>query len=271
MSAFQLAKRRRRNTPFVAAASSTHARPLPPKPQEATPFSDDNSDDDHDDGNHSDADGASARATTSTPIARRVTSVSASPSLISKQKPHAPTVAVDGKATTSRTSQIGRLVERRRAVEAHVSANSHPQLSDGTKTRNEDVVFRAHLSQCADDANAHGYDSTPVDGFGESMLRAMGWSGPSSSLTSSVKGGTKDSEKDQPLVARPDRLGLGAKLAPGAPPPPPTRKRTRLQLPRQPPPPSQLPPISHTTVENDASKGVVATSDAQMTARSSPL
>lgn len=110
------------------------------------------------------------------------------------------------KATRSKTSQIARLVERRK--EAHVSSSIN-------RDQRDNVLFQYDLSKCPDGADVAVYEERPVDGFGEMMLKAMGWSGKKSA-----------EEKYNAPVPRPSRLGLGAKLGSQKKPPPTRRPRS---------------------------------------------
>lgn len=135
-----------------------------------------------------------------------------SPKKTSSAINHASDVVSEARNNIARKgSQIARLLQRRRNSDALMTAEPSPHHRD-------DALFRAQLQQCADNATLSAYHSKPVEGFGESMLRAMGWTGPVD-LTS----------PDDDLVPRPDRLGLGAKLTNGAPPPP-SRKRRRISV-----------------------------------------
>lgn len=120
-------------------------------------------------------------------------------------------------------------------MQRHRDAQQAAQPDDRHVARNPDeAFFKAQVRQCADDATTESYRATPVLGFGESLLRNMGWDGAVDPVPSAVP--------DDTIVPRPDRLGLGAKLVSGAPPPP-TRKRKRIDLSAHPlhinPPPSE--------------------------------
>ncbi|PXF48415.1 hypothetical protein BWQ96_01875 [Gracilariopsis chorda] len=108
--------------------------------------------------------------------------------------------------TRPKTSQIARLVERRKEAQLSSSTN---------RDQRDNVLFQYDLSKCAEGADGAGYDQRPVDGFGEMMLKAMGWSGKKSA-----------EEKHKAPVPRPSRLGLGAKLDNQKKPPPTKRLRS---------------------------------------------
>lgn len=199
---------------------ATHTEPAKEKASQQAPRNavsslfNNNDDDDDDDDNDKVANGefdGEKRSLTTRKKKTKVTiitstgssaSSSRTPSTSSKA---APTV----KSSSTEESQIARLLKRRKDA--------------GIEDAGEDGLFRGQLAQCADDTDLHMYHSTPVEGFGEAMLRSMGWTGPA--VGSSEK--TKDDGVD--LTPRPDRLGLGAKLsADGSHPPPPSRKRLRI-------------------------------------------
>lgn len=246
MSAFQLAqKRNRARVARRNSFSSDFTLELKPvnKLDKAAPFSDDPSDDE-----------------TSSKKTVRVTSVAATPakstSLPGTAKKHTRCPLTSGETVASKNtiqttkpsarqkgSQIARLLQRRRALDATMSADiatTTTMTSSHPSTQREDALFRAQLLNCADDASLDAYRSTPVDGFGAAMLRAMGWTGPAE----------QTAPDDDPVAPRPDRLGLGAKLTDGALPPP-SRKRRRLVL-----------AAEDTTPVNQDVRGVVASSDA---------
>lgn len=103
-----------------------------------------------------------------------------------------------------KASQIARLVERRRIAERELEIKFEGEVRDET-------LFRYDVDKCPEHVDVVQYEQTPVDGFGETMLRAMGW-----------KGKLTDGKGEGPKL-RPARLGLGAKLGG---PPPPSRKAT---------------------------------------------
>lgn len=90
-------------------------------------------------------------------------------------------------------SQIARLITRRRDIETHAGAEG--------AAGNEDAVYRFDMDRCPEPARLDDYSRVPIDGFGESMLRSMGWKG-------NVK---KDAGDDGAPTPRYHRLGLGAK------------------------------------------------------------
>ena len=82
--------------------------------------------------------------------------------------------------------------------------NVAPELLNIT---NDADRFKYDVSSRAEDLNVRSeiYDSIPVGQFGAALLRGMGWAGPE-----------KDDgkKKDEKLVAREQRLGLGAQAKP---------------------------------------------------------
>lgn len=106
----------------------------------------------------------------------------------SKPKPAKEKIALDPPIVKTKSgkkeSQISRLLARRE--DALLEANGE---------KGDEALFKHDLSLCGENA---AY-SRPVDGFGEMMLRSMGWDGK------------KDTSEDAKLVPRPSRLGLGAK------------------------------------------------------------
>lgn len=270
MSAFILAKRRKRSTfsfgskPLTTAPTESlpsespgHESSKPASKQNL--FSDDRSDDE-DDASATKKYTRTRRLVTSvSSVSEGVVTLSAnekssSPHL-SSQGPRSGTlsrnsVARTHQSSTDKPSQIGRMLEKRReATQMMMSLsnpapspplahdNSSPEIDSETKfsqgRSSDEALFRVQLEQCAEDARADAYDAMPVSGFGEAMLRAMGWTGPSHELaTASVDKGSSPAFSDLPKP-RPDRLGLGAKLTSGALPPPSSRKRKRVVLLKQ--------------------------------------
>ena len=100
-----------------------------------------------------------------------------------KLQPKPDVIAKRKKGT--KDSQISRLVARRNLAMQQTSTSSNP----------DQAVFSHDLSLCGEQTT---YD-TPIDAFGELMLKKMGWNGK------------RDTKKDAKLVPRPSRLGLGAK------------------------------------------------------------
>lgn len=298
MSAFVLAKRRKRSTfsfeskPLTTTPTENLASESPdhesPKPaSKPNLFSDDRSDDEDD-----------ASATKNYTRTRRlVTSVSSvsegvitlspnekSPSPHpSSQGPRSNALSTNSVAkarqsSADKPSQIGRMLEKRREATQMMMSPSNPAPSPPLAHENsspgivsetnssqgrshDEALFRVQLEQCAEDARADAYDAMPVSGFGEAMLRAMGWTGPSHELAiASVDKDSSPASSDLPKP-RPDRLGLGAKLTSGALPPPSSRKRKRVVLskqnthnnrkpPRHPATPSHTTGTSHTSDDN---------------------
>lgn len=138
---------------------------------------------------------------TSTTTPNRVTTI--------KQEKFEGTVLKEDVKSVEKGSQIARLVERRRTAERELELGLNGEATDET-------LFRYDVDKCPEHAGVVQYEQTPVDGFGEAMLRAMGW-----------RGKLADGRGDG-LKLRPARLGLGAKLG-GSPPPlrKDTRKRER--------------------------------------------
>lgn len=289
MSAFTLAKRRKKvnfslapskqaSTPTLNANSvaKTNVTFEPRK----TPFSDDHSDEDDD------------SLATEKRIVRRVTSISTSdvrdnpnPSL-KRENVSSSVTSSQGSRTdtflnkvhqsqsllnaTKKSSQIGRMLEKRRGIERLMLSKASvleqnestdsatpaqaPQVasSSGHKRIDDDTLFHLQLEQCANDARSEMYNATPVSGFGEAMLKAMGWKGSTNDLTFSNSNSGDRETADLPKP-RPDRLGLGAKLAFNAPPLPPARKRRRISIPQN--------PQSVTNAERDQSRGITISTD----------
>ncbi|CAN8069245.1 unnamed protein product [Agarophyton chilense] len=92
-----------------------------------------------------------------------------------------------------KTSQIASMIERRK--EAAI-------VSTIPREEKDNALFKYEVANCPDEADTYLYKQRPVDGFGEMMLRSMGWSGKE-----------RLQEKYEPPVARPNRLGLGAKIS----------------------------------------------------------
>lgn len=202
MTAFYLAQVRKR---ALRARQNLSSAPMPKNPHEqSNPFGDHTSDDDDE-----------------PPVTQPITTVSAAAT--SQTPPPAPTkqtpTPVDNQPPTTRPgakqSQVARLLQRHQDIRHSLVDHAFSPAS------REDLVFRAHVQECADDAQPHAYVDTPVEGFGENLLRDMGWSGPSPDATP---------PEDEPVAPRPQRLGLGASLVEGGDPPPPTRKRRRVDL-----------------------------------------
>lgn len=96
-----------------------------------------------------------------------------------------------------KSSQIQRLVTRRRDAQQKLGTSGEP-VSD-------EIMFRYDVGNCAEQVDSATYKATPVEGFGASMLRAMGWKG---NVTEKAENGEYTSGSKLP---RPLRLGLGAK------------------------------------------------------------
>lgn len=64
------------------------------------------------------------------------------------------------------SSQLARLVERRQAIAA--------------QNLDEDGAYRADVAQCPEAGTEEDYARVPVESFGESMLKRMGWDGKAS-------------------------------------------------------------------------------------------
>ncbi len=82
--------------------------------------------------------------------------------------------------------------------------NVAPELLSIT---NDTDRFKYDVSSRAADLNVRSeiYDAIPVSQFGAALLRGMGWAGPDKD---------EEKKKDEKLVAREQRLGLGAQARP---------------------------------------------------------
>lgn len=105
-------------------------------------------------------------------------------------------------------SQIALLVKRRKTMQQELA----PHLEQDSR---DSALFRYDLDKCPDHSDTRAYERTPVEGFGETMLRAMGWKGSVSA------------NKGQTVKLRPPRLGLGVEL--GGVPPPSRRAQKRAR------------------------------------------
>lgn len=185
MSAVQLAQRRKRALQARRNASSVDKKPnetedaQPSASASKTPFQTDDDDDDDDNGGH----GPRVKKRT------RVTSVSMAPkeTETEKKKEIGVLVPAGSKVSSDKGSQIERLLARRKG------------LKNGDS---DDGGFREQVEECAEDGSLKSYEQVPVEGFGEAMLRAMGWNGKH----------TSDENTQGGIAPRPERLGLGAKL-----------------------------------------------------------
>lgn len=65
---------------------------------------------------------------------------------------------------TGQISQVAKLIERRRS-----------KVEGGAL--DEDAAYKIDLDQCADDATAASYSKVPIESFGASLLKRMGWNG----------------------------------------------------------------------------------------------
>lgn len=88
--------------------------------------------------------------------------------------------AVDGSSEAQErngapVSQIARLIERRRLK---VSAGA----------LDEDAAYRMDISQCPDEATADAYSRVPVESFGASLLKCMGWDGKPDARSDALAG-----------------------------------------------------------------------------------
>lgn len=107
---------------------------------------------------------------------------------------------VQDEAPKKKTSQIARLVERRRDAERRL-------LDKRSGEGRDELLFHYDVESCPEQVALATYEKTPVDGFGAAMLRSMGWKG------NAEKGSNGAKEEDEWLPKlRPARLGLGAKL-----------------------------------------------------------
>jgi len=75
------------------------------------------------------------------------------------------------------------------------------------KITNDEDRFKYAVSSSAEDLNVRSeiYDAIPVGQFGAALLRGMGWAGPDKS---------EEKKAEEKLVAREQRLGLGAQARP---------------------------------------------------------
>lgn len=119
-------------------------------------------------------------------------------------------------ASGPKQSQIARLVARRKKAQQEVE----PVSSGGDGT--DGAMFRYDVEKCPEHAGLAAYKSTPVEGFGVSLLAAMGWKGAIDG-----KDKNEDGLKRKPRLPR---LGLGAKIRDI--PLPNAQKRTGHHLPR---------------------------------------
>lgn len=97
-------------------------------------------------------------------------------------------------------SQIARLVARRKEAQNFV------EETQNEKEGKEVALFKFDIASCVDETTTDKYKEVPIDGFGEMLLKSMGWSG---SVQNKRKKG-EDAENE--WKPRPQRLGLGAKL-----------------------------------------------------------
>lgn len=143
---------------------------------------------------NSDSDSSSPRAPLSKKVSTVVTAIPASSKSQTSKTP--PTTLPSPAPTGPKASQIARLVERRRSVKSSL------QVSESREAHDE-ALFRYDVDRCAEQPASDGYAQRPVEGFGEMMLRGMGWNGPDSK---------NEKKAFSDPVARPSRLGLGAKF-----------------------------------------------------------
>lgn len=97
-------------------------------------------------------------------------------------------------------SQIAKLVARRKEAQNFVEG------TQGDKEGKEVALFKFDIASCDNETTKDRYKQVPIDGFGEMLLKSMGWNG---SVEDKRKKG-KDAESE--WKPRPQRLGLGAKL-----------------------------------------------------------
>lgn len=234
-------------SPAHLTTTTSHTEPAKEKTSQQPPHKsisslfNNNDDDDDDDDTNGEFSGENRSLATRKRTTKVTTIASSGSSAPPSKKPSATTIAPStGKPPSTEESQIARLLKRRKEA--------------GIEDAGEDGLFRGQLAQCADDTNVHMYHSTPVEGFGEAMLRSMGWAGPAAGNDEK----TKDDGVD--LTPRPDRLGLGAKLsADGSHPPPPSRKRLRINQVGSVLDRNEVQP-SHAQVSTSKDNGVVASS-----------
>lgn len=108
------------------------------------------------------------------------------------REPTLPSQPVE-KPKQDKVSQVERLVERRKKMLMDEPAGKDREERDS-------FLFRYDVDKCADEVALSDYGKTPVDGFGEMMLKKMGWTGK-------IQKEVKDN-----IQVRPSLLGLGAKL-----------------------------------------------------------
>lgn len=106
----------------------------------------------------------------------------------------------------SRASSTHPLQRADRSAGPLLLSSLSPEL---LQCRGDDERFQVDLSlrPAEMDPKDAAYRVIPVESFGAAMLRGMGWTGPD-------KGKDQDKASDEPLVAREQRLGLGAKAKP---------------------------------------------------------
>lgn len=119
-----------------------------------------------------------------------VTKLGASPRIASRE---------DGSTNSGpKQSQIAKLVARRKGAEHGL------EVLVPSREGKDSAMFKYDVDKCPEHSGLAAYRSTPVDGFGASMLKAMGW-----------KGLTDEDGKEGASLERkprPPRLGLGATL-----------------------------------------------------------
>jgi len=116
--------------------------------------------------------------------------------------PIVPAIPVQGRTKDADSSS---------AAEPLLKAAMIPGLAE---LPDDDAKFKHDLSQRAAnvDAKSECYSTVPISAFGEALLRGMGWEG------------SRNESEQAESQARPQRLGLGAKVRP---PSPPEKHRTR--------------------------------------------
>lgn len=125
------------------------------------------------------------------PKVRQISSFSAARPISPPKRPSPPPLPPPPKSGP-KGSQIARLLARRKEAAAGLEKES--------RDARDEALFRYDVDRCDDVATDTGYAKRPVEGFGELMLRSMGWQG------------TPDIADVSDPTPRPTRLGLGAKL-----------------------------------------------------------
>jgi hypothetical protein len=128
----------------------------------------------------------------------------------------------DKTAPTTPGGQAGLVIaapSKNKLNTARVSDNTDSKVDDETKRNrmalnDEDEQFKWELSHHAADVDptSNAYANVAISDFGSALLRGMGWSGGSASV-SATPGGRKPNKpggEEEVIKPRPHRLGLGA-------------------------------------------------------------